>query len=305
MKISVIVCTYNRPYAIVPCLDSIAQSLAAAPVEGEIIVVDNASTDDTAAVIKKWAETCAFPVQALYEPKKGISAARNCGIRAARGELLAFTDDDCRMSKEYVTDALRHDAADTAPVLRGGRVELGDPTDLPLTIMTEPLIKRWEQAKNSAKCDNLSYSIFGCNMSMRQSLIKRIGFFDENIGAGKKIAASEDIDYIFRSYLAQLTIEYVPDMIVYHFHGRKTNAEGKKLLRNYAIGEGALYAKYAFKEINFCRQFYWDLKNALREIIYQENLYLKNIKHGHTINFCYKEKVLLNLLGAIMYILGL
>jgi glycosyltransferase involved in cell wall biosynthesis len=257
-KISIIVCTFNRSYAIAQCLDSIAQSIsAAAPVEAEIIVVDNASTDDTSAVIKKWKETCGFPVQALYEPKKGVSAARNCALRAAKGELLAFTDDDCRLSENYVLDALRHDGADTQLVLRGGRVELGDPTDLPITIQTYNKTRYWHRPENAKKYVHLGGGmVVGCNMTMRHALAKSIGLFDENLGPGTDIPAGEDTDYIYRAYLADVKIEYVPDMTIFHYHGRKKTTEAEILLRNYVLGAGALYAKYLFKHPNLRGKFY-------------------------------------------------
>jgi len=96
-------------------------------------VVGNGSTDQTSAVIQQWASGSPFPVRLLSEPKAGLARAQNLALRTAQGEIHAFTDDDCRLSQNYVNDLLRHDAADTELVLRGGRIELGDPTDLPLT----------------------------------------------------------------------------------------------------------------------------------------------------------------------------
>src|ERR1700741_1293949 len=72
-----------------------------------------------------------IPLQLLSEPRAGKARALNRALRAARGELLAFTDDDCRLHPQHVNDLLRYDANDTNLVLRGGRTELGDPTDLP------------------------------------------------------------------------------------------------------------------------------------------------------------------------------
>src|ERR1700722_6380626 len=180
MKLSVIVATRNRAHAIAGCLDSIAAAFAnAAPLDAEIVVVDNGSTDDTSAVVKAWASAGAFPVELASEPQAGLSRAQNHALRFAQGELLAFTDDDCRMHKDYVNDLLRHDAADTGLVLRGGRVELGDPTDLPLTIKTTPDIAQWDRKLNSAKHENIANSIVGCNMAMRRTVAEKIGFFDE------------------------------------------------------------------------------------------------------------------------------
>jgi glycosyltransferase involved in cell wall biosynthesis len=296
MKLSVIVATRNRAYAISACLNSIqAAILNAAPVDAEIVVVDNGSTDDTPAIIKAWASACPVPAQLLSEPKAGLSRARNRALRSTRADLLAFTDDDCRLSKDYVSQLLRHDAADTGLVLRGGRVELGDPTDLPLTINTTPTLMRWNRKNNSARHDRISGHISGCNMTMRRALVERVGLFDECLGPGSSIPSAEDSDYNFRAYLADATLEYVPDMTVFHHHGRKTNAQGKRLHRDYAIGDGALYARYLFKHPSFCRPFYWSCKNALREIITGSNTFLPDI------GFSNRDKVAGNLRGAARY----
>jgi hypothetical protein len=68
--------------------------------------------------------------------------ALNRALRAAEGDLLTFTDDDCRLHNEHINDLLRHHGADMGLVLRDGRIELGDPTDLPLSININPGTKR-------------------------------------------------------------------------------------------------------------------------------------------------------------------
>jgi GT2 family glycosyltransferase len=249
-------------------LNSIAAALAkAAPLDAEIIVVDNGSTDGTSVVIQNWVASCAFPARWVFEPRPGLSAARNYALRVAKGDLFVFTDDDCRLSEDYVSQLLRRDAADIEPVLRGGRVELGDPTDLTLTIKTSRELMRWHRRMNSAKYENLTTTIQGCNMALRREVAECIGPFDERLGAGASIPASEDTDWIYRAYLADITIEYVPDMVIYHHHGRKLQSEGDKLFANYAIGNGAMYAKYLFKDPNLCRKFYWDVHLFIRELL--------------------------------------
>jgi glycosyltransferase involved in cell wall biosynthesis len=297
MKLAIIVCTRNRAYAIVQCLRSIERAIAnAAPVEAEIIVVDNGSTDETTAVLQKWANECRSPVQLLFEPERGLSRARNRALRAARTDLLAFTDDDCRLSPEYIRDLLRHDANDTEFVLRGGRVELGEATDLPITINTTNTRARWSLKDNSARHHRLSGPISGCNMTMRRALAEQLGLFDERLGAGASIPSAEDADYNFRAYLAGATLEYVPDMTVFHQHGRNTMAAARKLLIDYEIGNGALYARYVFKHANLCRPFIWNCKNAVREIMTGTNTFLPNI------GFSEMDRFRANLRGAAKYL---
>lgn len=296
MKISVIVCTFDRPKTVVRCLASIVVALEAAlPAQGEIIVVDNGSVDDTNAVIQAWMKTVSCKVHLLVEPMRGVSAARNCGIAAASGELLAFTDDDCIMDINFIKDALSHDADDTELVLRGGRVNLGDASDLPLTVKTEDTPKRWELKNNSARHENLGGSLLGCNMVMRRELMNILHGFDVTLGAGQKIPSAEDTDLIYRAYLANVPVEYVPDMAVSHFHGRKLPSDGRKLLHKYSMGTGALSMKYLFVHPNLARPFYWDLKDAIREIAANRNNHLPEI------GFSYKDRVLANAHGAAIF----
>jgi glycosyltransferase involved in cell wall biosynthesis len=296
MKLSVLIATRNRAHALASCLSSIATALAnAPPIEAEIVVVDNGSTDDTAAVLQAWSNAGGVPVKLLHEPRKGKSRALNRALQAAQGDFLAFTDDDCRYSKEYVSQLLRHDAADTGLVLRGGRIELGDPTDLPITINTHPTLQRWQRATNSARYERFRGRINGCNMTMRRALVERLGPFDEDFGPGALIGAGEDADYIYRAYLAGATLEYVPDMTVFHHHGRKTAADGKELFRAYMIAAGALYARYLFIHPDLCRPFYWDCKNAIWELVTGTNTFLPDIA------FSNRDSVACSLRGAARY----
>ena len=297
MKLSVIISTRNRAHAITACLDSIEAAFAnASPLDGEIVVVDNGSQDSTAQIIKAWAAANPHvPVQALSEPCPGKARALNRAVRASRGELLAFTDDDCRLHRDHSNDLLRHAAGDTGLVLRGGRIELGDPTDLPQTINTRPTPMRWSRALNSARDEAINGKINGCNMTMRRALLDRVGLFDEDFGPGSRVGSGDDTEFMYRVYVAGVAIDYVPDMTVFHHHGRKTRADGFKLWQRYSLGNGAHIAKYLSKHPDLCRPLYWDIKNAFRELVTGSNTFLPDCGFSH------KHKVAYTLRGAIRY----
>ncbi len=296
MKLSIIICTFNRAYAIAPCLDSIAAAVAHAGAQAEIVVVDNASTDSTSLTVKDWAKSCPLPVNLVYEPKKGLASARNCGLRAATGELIMFTDDDCRMSKNYVNDLLAYFNLDTELVIRGGRVELGDSADLPLTIKTDSNRIRWDKKSRAAEYELIGgKTISGCNMAMKREVVQRLGKFDERLGAGTNIPGGEDTDYYLRAYLAGIAIEYVPDMTIFHWHGRKLPADANKLMKNYTVSNGALYAKYLFKAPYLCKELLWDLRKSVHEIIHRQNNFLPDW------NFSYRDKFRYCLSGIMKY----
>jgi len=292
VKLSVIVVTKNGAQRVVPCLDSIAAALnRAALLDAEILVVDNGSTDDTGIVIRKWAKASAIPAVAMLEPRPGKSRGLNLAVRVSKGDLFAFIDDDCRLHPEYVNDLLRHDAADTELVLRGGRIELGDLTDLPYTTNTSPTPKRWHISMNSTRHDCIAGELNGCNMAMRRALVERLGPFDENFGPGSRMGSGDDAEYFFRAYAARVTLEYVPDMVVFHHHGRKTAEEGRALLRRYSIGWGAVHAKYLFQHYSFYREKYDDL----RALIAGNNTCLADI------GFSRMDKLMCEARGALRY----
>ena len=297
MKLSVIVATKNRAPNIPPCLHSIAAAIAAAaPLDAEIVIVDNGSTDNTAAVIDEWARANAVAVQALSQPRPGKSRALNLGLRAAKGDVFAFVDDDCRLHPEYVNDLLRHVAADTSLVLRGGRIELGDPADLPLTINTSPTPRRWSIA-TSTHYEHFMGELAGCNMTMQRALAERLGLFDENFGPGTRMGSGDDAEYMLRAYVSGITLEYVPDMTVFHHHGRRTSEEGRAVYRRYMTGWGGIKAKYFFRHPYFPHETYLELRRALKEV-------MTGVNHGEPlIGFSTRDALVCEVRGALRYLL--
>jgi len=99
MKLSVVIPAYNEEAYLPACLESVSAELCANAGRGtfEIVVVDNASTDRTAQVAS------GFPfVRVVAEPRKGLTHARQCGLDAARGEILAYVDADTRMPPGWI-----------------------------------------------------------------------------------------------------------------------------------------------------------------------------------------------------------
>src|SRR5436190_6829287 len=138
IDVTIVVCTRNRVDALQLCLASISCAALQCPAAKiELVVVDNRSTDNTREFVSTWLRSTPFPVQLVEELRPGLGAARNTGVRNARGQLIAFTDDDCQVAPNYLSDMLWHFKNDTIPVIRGGRVELGDSTDFPVGIKVD------------------------------------------------------------------------------------------------------------------------------------------------------------------------
>lgn len=298
MLVSIIICTRNRSKILSACLDAIASAIRSVP-DGndcEIVLVNNGSTDDTSRVLDGWSHANPdIVLSVMFEEERGLSKARNVGLAAAKGDLLIWTDDDCSMDEQYIVKALYYDSKDVVPVIRGGRIELGDKSDLPLTIKTSDVIERWSNAKRSARTKPLCGAISGANIVVRRSVVDLLGPCDARLGAGAKISGSEDTDYLCRAYTRGVIIEYVPDLIVSHFHGRKTAEQARKLLINYNIGAGAVYIKHMLNDFDLFRPFIWNIKNALSEIKQSRNLYLPEY------DLSYRNILVLNLYGMCLY----
>src|SRR5579872_339882 len=102
MNITVIVCTYNRSQTVTTALDSIAGQAVPDSVEWNVLVVDNNSSDETRQVVKQYCQQTPARFSYIFEPKQGLSFARNAGIQNARGEILAFTDDDVLVERDWL-----------------------------------------------------------------------------------------------------------------------------------------------------------------------------------------------------------
>ena len=94
IDISVIICTYNRSQILGKTVESVAAQELPPSLNWEILVVDNNSTDETRQVAESLRSRYPERIRYLFEPRQGLSNARNTGIRESRGEIVAFMDDD-------------------------------------------------------------------------------------------------------------------------------------------------------------------------------------------------------------------
>ena len=133
VSVSALICTRNRSSTLLGAL----QATAALQLDGvstfELLIVDNGSADKTRNVVDDFAAKAPFPVRYLFEARAGLSYARNNGLSQARGDLIMFTDDDCRVAADWITTAVRFFGSDLLRIV-GGRVELFD-SDQPSTVI--------------------------------------------------------------------------------------------------------------------------------------------------------------------------
>jgi len=101
--ISVILPTYNRATSLRATLESFSRLSLPSDLKWELLVVDNNSTDGTHEVIETLAKSASFPVRYVWEKRQGRSAALNAGIAIAKGDIIAFTDDDVLLHPDWLS----------------------------------------------------------------------------------------------------------------------------------------------------------------------------------------------------------
>jgi len=213
VELSVLVATHNRARFLAALFESLQAALTALPVRAEIIVVDNASTDDTEAIIKTWQRQLPGLLH-LVEPQAGKARALNRGLHAARAPLLVFVDDDVTVAPDYLSDVLRFFVEHPHYDAGGGRVRLPpDVTDPELlarvvTYRSLPLYDGGNVVRDAK-------GLAGCNMIVRRRVFDTIGTFDERLGPGAS-GAHDDADLVARMQAAGIRMGYMPQAIVYH-----------------------------------------------------------------------------------------
>jgi glycosyltransferase involved in cell wall biosynthesis len=256
--ISVVVCTRNRAASLRAALDHLSR--VQSPGGGwELIVVDNGSTDETGTILSEFGDAWGGDLSVVCEPRPGLGRARKVGVAAARGEIVAFTDDDCYVAPDYL---LRIRDAFVDPLLGfiGGRVWLFDPTDARVTIK-----ERIEPDRIPPHTFLPAGHVHGANMAIRRRVIHEVGDFDPMLGAGTPFPC-EDVDLLARVLSAGWTGAYCPEVAVWHHHGRKPGPAIMRLNAAYDYGIGAYFAKFILRRDTrklYLKAAYWSLRKAI------------------------------------------
>lgn len=244
-SVTVAVCTRNRPDDLARCLASIAAAVAEFAGEVDLLVVDNAPPDSgTRDVVAARAD-----VRYACEPVAGLNVARNRSLAQARGEWLAFVDDDVRVDRWWLV---------------GLAAALGEHPDatgltglvLPAQLETEAQLRferrggfgrgfsqqRWDGRHGpGGRLHPLGAGVFGagCNMAFDVTMLRTVGGFDEALDTGPPLPGGGDLDIFYKVLSAGGTLVYEPRMAVFHRHRR-----GMAELRRQYASWGAGFAAY-------------------------------------------------------------
>ena len=254
LPFSVVVCTRNRPELLRRCVESI---LATSPADTEIIVVDNApSGPETEDAVRSLSRTDGR-LRYVCEPTKGVSRAKNTGVRVASHDHIAFTDDDVRADPNWLAGLARgfHRAE-----------KVGIVTGLVPAAEFETEAQRAFDQKISWS-DRLQPNLFdirhrdrhgvlfpyspgwfgtGANFAVHRQALDEVGGFDELLGPGTYTKGGEDLDVFTRLILAGWQLAYEPSSIVWHVHRREFEAL-KSQMFGYGSGLTAYFTRLMLK----------------------------------------------------------
>ena len=224
-KVSVVVCAYNAESTMAACLDSLRNVRYPA---FEVVVVDDGSTDRTGQIADEYEG-----LHVIHQENKGLSAARNVGIAASIGDIIAFTDSDCVVDPDWLHYLV-------ATFLSSGRAAVGGPN---LPPPEDSLVASCVAASPGGPLhvlldDEEAEHIPGCNMAFRREVLEEIGGFNPIYRA-----AGDDVDVCWRLQEHGYRIAFSPAAMVWHFRRNTVKAYvGQQ--RGYGKAEGLLYFRH-------------------------------------------------------------
>ncbi|MEM9502648.1 MAG: glycosyltransferase family 2 protein [Cyanobacteria bacterium P01_E01_bin.43] len=215
-RISAIICTHNREDYLGAAIDSLLEQDFA---DYEVIVVDNASTDSTRAIVE--ARLPHPRLQYVYEANLGLSVARNAGAAVAKGEILAYLDDDAEASGGWLTALAQIYEQDTTVAIAGGKVTLiwppnCTPPNWISTGMTGNL-GAYDLGNEIVYIEQPGMTPRGLNYSITADFLEKIGGFDVNLGrVGKNLLSNEELYMTEKALNMGYRVAYLPDALVAH-----------------------------------------------------------------------------------------
>ncbi len=232
IRLTLVIATYNRAEQLMVTLGSVAMQSTKAEM-WECIVVDNNSKDNTRERIEAFiAEHSSLNIRYLFEENQGLSHARNAGIKASRGDIVAFIDDDERIVADFITAYI--DLFDQHPdaMAAGGEIIAEYPTGRPrwMSHYTERPIANPMSFGDRVRLFPSGRIPGGGNMAMRRRLFDSIGMFNTTLGrTGKRLLGGEESDLFERIAKHGYRVYYAPRAVMYHI------LPEEKLSRDYFI----------------------------------------------------------------------
>lgn len=282
MKLSVIICTRNRPDKIGVCLKSI---LANSFSDFEIIVVDQSDDYKTKEVV----EGTSNPLIRYFRMKeKGLSIARNLGIKKARSGIIAFTDDDCIVTEDWLANIYLSFEKNKGITAVFGRV-LPDNPKGHAGLRCGSLTKFRKERIFSAPRKNNRFIFSGNAMSIRRGIFDKVGLFKKWLGVGSIGMATEDEEIIYRLLKNGGKVLLNPKVVVYH-NSWLAEKEFHRLMVRYTSGFFAAFGYYALQGDKIAKGYLTVfLRKRFQKWIQETKYCIKNFHPKYLLRFFLTE----------------
>jgi glycosyltransferase involved in cell wall biosynthesis len=234
-QVSVVICTRNRGASIVQTLDSV---FANDHPPFEVIVVDQSTNNETEAAVAPYCQDPRF--RYIRSDTVGTGKSRNIGLRAAQGDIVAYTDDDCTVPVDWL-ERLDQFFSENLQIAVGFCSVIPGPHDAKLGT-----IPNHQYAHDRVICklrDYYSSIGMGAGMILRRTVALSFGGFDDQLGPGSKFLSAEDHDIAIRALIYNHCVCEISTTWVIH-DGFRTYTEFKELTRRDFIAMGAVHGKY-------------------------------------------------------------
>ena len=264
--ITIIICTYNREKYIGPLLESIAKNNYPKG-DYEILLVDNNCTDNTRSVCDVFARDHAdISFRYVVEPEQGLSAARNKGIKEAKGDIIIYVDDDALIDSNYISSFAEHFANNPTTMAAGGPIEPLYETAEPnwMSPYTKALLTAWMNYGNTVRNYPNGRYPGGGNAAYRKVVFDKVGLFNTELGRkGTALLASEEKDIFDKMRALGMEVKYLPTPVLHHiipqaklekpYFDRLTRQIGdSERMRTLAISKSKYLSRLASEGIKWC-----------------------------------------------------
>jgi glycosyltransferase involved in cell wall biosynthesis len=227
---TVALCTHNHADRLVRTLGDL-RTLRLPDAPWELLVIDNASNDATPSLLRREAWPSSWQVRVVREAKLGLSNARNCALREARGDYLIFVDDDETPDPEWLR-AFERLVRDHAPDAFGGRIEVLFEGDRPGWLTDDLLgfLGQLNRADTALRLTEPGTSFNGGNFGVRRTACATVGAFDPELGRkGTDNTGGEEVDFYRRLLERGFNVWWTPHAVIYH------RIQAAKLKRSYFL----------------------------------------------------------------------
>ena len=281
-SLEIAICTYNRAQELDLCLTTLARQTAAKNT-WQVLVIDNASTDNTQSIVEKHRRQELFPqLRIIHEKKQGLTSARQRAIKESEAQYIAFVDDDCYLEPSWIRELNKAIEKYPNAVAFGGRVK---PT-WPPNIDKKYLSHGWlfaEQPHGKPSKEGETEALVGAGLVINRMALMATGWVDQPLiedRVGRGATSGGDVEISLRLSEAGGQLMYIPSMQLEHKIDPERQTKQSMFELSAGLGAGAALISLMQSQIlpgEFFKNEIYRSKKRLRKLL------IGMLKHNYSI----------------------